>query len=116
MLELSPTITINEALHTISISGNSLPENPIAIYKPVFDYFNNLKTENKPAHIAITIDVELFNSSSLKTIIELFNALKELEANSITHNIKWMYSDSESLEKGETAASIIPVDINFNKK
>jgi SiaC family regulatory phosphoprotein len=118
MTSLTPLIEINELENSITISGNSLPENPLTYYQPIFDYLNESKLAATAKHIVVNIDVDLFGSSSLKTIVEIFNILNQLEQLNITHHIDWYYEDKDedTLEKGEMAASIIPVKISFKKK
>jgi SiaC family regulatory phosphoprotein len=118
MHRLLPKINIVETEGEITISGNSLPENPIISYQPIFDYLNKVKQEKLIKNVKLKIDVEIFSSSSLKMIVEIFNLLNNLETNNITHSIEWLYAaqDEDTLEKAEMASSIIPVKIKFTKK
>lgn len=118
MLVLVPTIQIIESENKISITGNSLPENPVIYYQPIFNYLNKIKLEATPKHLFVLIDVELFSSASLKIIVELFSTIYNLLHLNITHQINWYYTDEneDSFEKGEMAVAIIPVTITFIKK
>jgi SiaC family regulatory phosphoprotein len=118
MTNFNPTINIDEIENCITISGNSLSENPIIHYQPIFDYLNNIKNNGTAKHIHVKIDVELFASSSLKTLVEVFAVLKDLESENITHDIDWLFNDTEddNYEKGEIVSSIVAVNINFKMK
>ncbi len=118
MTNFNPTINIDEIENCITISGNSLCENPITYYQPIFDYLQKVKNHGTTKHIHVKIDVELFGSSSLKTLVEMFALLKDLESENITHNIDWLFNDAEddNYEKGEIVSSIVAVNINFKMK
>jgi hypothetical protein len=111
----NPIISIDKSKFIISIEGNSLPENPLKHYNDIFYYLNEIEEEKSTKMIQFDIKVELFNSSSIKTILEIFSRLNELKPKGIEHKINWFYikEEEESREKGELVNAIIPVNIDF---
>jgi hypothetical protein len=111
----NPIILIDKANFNITIEGNSLPENPLKHYNDVFFYLNEVEAEKSTKMIQFNIKVELFNSSSIKTILEIFSRLNELKLIGIDHKINWFYieDEEESREKGELVNAIVPVNIDF---
>ena len=72
----TPTINFDTEKGLLEIKGRSIPENSIEFYKPLVDALE--KYALKPqATTGVTIQLEYFNTSSSKCILDVF---KKLEA------------------------------------
>ncbi len=82
----------------LSIEGRSLPENAELFFKPLQNWLINLSVDT----VTFDFNLEYFNSSSSKKILDL---LKILDANNHVKSIQinWHYEegDDDSLEAGQ---------------
>jgi hypothetical protein len=106
----TPTVNFNPN-GTIELKGRSIPENSIEFYKPIIAWLDEYNSNAQP-NTAVNIQLEYFNTSSSKCILDVF---KKLEA---IHNggnssivINWHYEedDEDMLEAGEDYQAIINV-------
>lgn len=103
----TPTVNFitNEGL--LEIKGRSIPENSIEFYKPLIDWIESYAQGPKD-NTNINIQLEYFNTSSSKCILDLF---KKLEAINNNITINWYYEedDEDMLEAGEDYEAIINI-------
>ncbi len=88
------------------IKGRSIPENSIEFYKPIIDWITDYG--NSPqSDTSVNIQLEYFNTSSSKCILDVFKKLESLPDTSV--KIKWYYEedDEDMLEAGEDYEAII---------
>ena len=88
------------------IKGRSIPENSIEFYKPIIDWISDYG--NSPqSETAVNIQLEYFNTSSSKCILDVFKKLESLSDTAV--KIKWYYEedDEDMLEAGEDYEAII---------
>ena len=88
------------------IKGRSIPENSIEFYKPIIDWITDYG--NGPqSDTSVNIQLEYFNTSSSKCILDVFKKLESLPDTSV--KIKWYYEedDEDMLEAGEDYEAII---------
>ena len=88
------------------IKGRSIPENSIEFYKPIIDWISDYG--NSPqSDTAVNIQLEYFNTSSSKCILDVFKKLESLSDTVV--KIKWYYEedDEDMLEAGEDYEAII---------
>ena len=88
------------------IKGRSIPENSIEFYKPKIDWISDYG--NSPqSDTAVNIQLEYFNTSSSKCILDVFKKLESLSDTAV--KIKWYYEedDEDMLEAGEDYEAII---------
>jgi len=88
------------------IKGRSIPENSIEFYKPIIDWISDYG--NSPqSDTSVNIQLEYFNTSSSKCILDVFKKLESLPDTTV--KIKWYYEedDEDMLEAGEDYEAII---------
>lgn len=98
----------NEGL--IEIKGRSIPENSIEFYKPMVDWLDKYAKTPK-ALTKVNIQLEYFNTSSSKCILDVFKKLEAIHKANNQVQINWYYEedDEDMLEAGEDYESIIRV-------
>jgi len=106
----TPTVKYDSGTSTLEIKGRSIPENSIEFYKPLVDWLEAFATGNG-SKIHVNVQLEYFNTSSSKCILDVFKKLEALSKNGADIAINWYYEedDEDMLEAGEDYESIIKV-------
>ncbi|MCC7331138.1 MAG: DUF1987 domain-containing protein [Flavobacteriales bacterium] len=106
----TPIIKFNPSNGYLLVRGRSIPENSIEFYKPLVDA---LEAYNKSAKPQTNVDIQLeyFNTSSSKCILDVFKKLETINSGSSQVTINWFYEtdDEDMLEAGEDYQAIISV-------
>lgn len=94
------------------ISGRSIPENSIEFYRPLFEWLDEY-VEKPLSQTVFDVQLEYFNTSSSKCLVEIFRRLEKIRAQQIVVN--WFYEedDEDMQESGEDFKEIIDLDINL---
>ena len=106
----TPTIEFNSGNGYLLIKGRSIPENSIEFYKSLIESleeYNNSPQENTK----VDIQLEYFNTSSSKCILDVFKKLEAINAGNREVIINWYYEedDEDMLEAGEDYQAIISI-------
>lgn len=106
----TPEIKFNADSGVIEIKGRSIPENSIEFYKPMIDWLEEYATSPQSQTI-VNIQLEYFNTSSSKCILDVFKKLEVISKNGNDVIINWYYEedDEDMLEAGEDYQSIIRI-------
>ncbi len=90
------------------LKGRSIPENSIEFYKPILDWIENYGSAPKDTTV-VNVQLEYFNTSSSKCILDVFKKLETLSGTNI--EINWYYEedDEDMLEAGEDYQAIIDI-------
>ena len=106
----TPTVNFNADTGIVEIKGRSIPENSIEFYKPLVDWLDAYK-ENAQPMTKVIIQLEYFNTSSSKCILDVFKKLEAIHKAKNPVEIHWYYEedDEDMLEAGEDYESIIRV-------
>ena len=105
----TPTVKF-DAGGLLEVKGRSIPENSIEFYKPMVDWLD--KYAKSPAkQTKVNIQLEYFNTSSSKCILDVFKKLEVIHKLSNEVVINWYYEedDEDMLEAGEDYESIIRI-------
>jgi len=97
----TPTVKVNGVNGEVEISGRSNPENSSEFYQPLIDWLDDYVVNPAPV-TTLTLNLEHFNTSSSKCILDLLKRFKRLDENSKEFVIKWYYEDDDE-EMLETA-------------
>ena len=106
----TPSIRFEADQGLIEIKGRSIPENSIEFYKPLVDWLE--KYSESPGQLTkVNIQLEYFNTSSSKCILDVFKKLESIHKAKHEVIINWYYEedDEDMLEAGEDYESIIRV-------
>ncbi len=103
----TPSVVFDTKGGSLEIKGRSIPENSIEFYKPLIDWIESYSQAPQTKTI-LNIQLEYFNTSSSKCILDLF---KKLEAINNEITINWYYEedDEDMLEAGEDYDAIINI-------
>lgn len=106
----TPTVNFEYAKGLIEVRGRSIPENSIEFYKPMVDWLEKY-AEKPQKKTEVNIQLEYFNTSSSKCILDVFKKLEAIHKADNEVVINWYYEedDEDMLEAGEDYQSIIRV-------
>ena len=106
----TPTIKFDASEGVMEIKGRSIPENSIDFYKPMVDWLDEYAKNPKDKTI-VNIQLEYFNTSSSKCILDVFKKLEAINKGKSDVLVNWYYEedDEDMLEAGEDYESIIRV-------
>lgn len=112
----TPAINFNNDEGLIEIKGRSIPENSIEFYKPMVDWLEKYGS-NPKAKTVVNIQLEYFNTSSSKCILDVFKKLETIHKAGHDVVINWFYEedDEDMLEAGEDYQSIIRVPFEMQE-
>jgi len=106
----TPSINFNYEKGLIEIKGRSIPENSIEFYKSMVDWLEKY-AEKPQKKTDVNIQLEYFNTSSSKCILDVFKKIEAIYKADNDVVINWYYEedDEDMLEAGEDYQSIIRV-------
>jgi len=108
----TPEILCDAEAGIISIKGRSIPEHTVEFYKPIHQWIDEY-SQNPQSHTSVEIFVEYYNTSSSKSILDLFKRLENIHKQGHGMIVKWYYEEDDEalLESGEEYQTM--VDIPF---
>jgi hypothetical protein len=106
----TPTVRFDGDQGVVEIKGRSIPENSIEFYKPLVDWLEKYAKSPKN-QTKVNIQLEYFNTSSSKCILDVFKKLETIHKSNNEVAINWFYEedDEDMLEAGEDYESIIRI-------
>ena len=106
----TPSVKFEAGQGSVEIKGRSIPENSIEFYKPLVDWLEEYG-KSPAALTKVNIQLEYFNTSSSKCILDVFKKLETIYKAKNEVIINWYYEedDEDMLEAGEDYESIIRV-------
>ncbi len=110
----TPSVEFDADTGKIEIKGRSIPENSIEFYKPLVDWLDEYAKVAKDV-TEVNIQLEYFNTSSSKCILDVFKKLENVNKSANKVEINWYYEedDEDMLEAGEDYQSIIKIPFNM---
>lgn len=99
----SPEVDFRFDASTLSIKGESYPENAAAFYGPIIDKVQTWLAGCKGADISVNVSLAYFNSSSTKMLFSLFDALNQAAMAGNIVRLNWYHDEDDDtiLEFGE---------------
>jgi hypothetical protein len=106
----TPTVNFNAETGIIEIKGRSIPENSIEFYRPLVEWLEDY-SKGPQKLTTVNIQLEYFNTSSSKCILDVFKKLESIKKARNEVVINWYYEedDEDMLEAGEDYESIIRI-------
>jgi hypothetical protein len=97
----TPSVKFDSNQGLLEITGRSNPENSSDFYKPLINWLLEY-TQRPRDKTIVNIQLEYFNTSSSKYILEIFKKLEAIYKSNHDVLINWYYEEDESmLEAGE---------------
>lgn len=98
----TPEIDFDAASGILKLDGRSIPENTFEFFTPVLNWLDEY-TSNTPEKTVAKINLEYFNTSSSKYILEILKRLKVILNDGKDVLVEWYYEedDEEMMETGE---------------
>lgn len=87
----SPEVIFDPEALTLTIKGESYPENSFEFYKPVFEMLENAIAENN--RFKLIIDVTYLNTSSTKAIMNFLDLMNEAYHEDKDVSVDWYYEE-----------------------
>lgn len=112
--KLTPLINFNSNNGVLEISGRSIHENPVLFYEPLIQWINNY-TKQPANKTTFIVNLEYFNTTSSKCLLDLFKKIKHIIQTGNSGTIKWIYhhDDEDMKEAGEDYQTIIGLPFEF---
>ncbi|MBK8340452.1 MAG: DUF1987 domain-containing protein [Flavobacteriales bacterium] len=106
----TPHVHFDAATGRLELKGRSIPENSIDYYKPLITWVDRYAREPRPSTV-LHIQLEYFNTSSSKCILDLFKKLEIVRTAGNEVVVNWHYEedDEDMLEAGEDYQAIINI-------
>jgi hypothetical protein len=104
----TPSIEFDSAQGLLEIKGRSNPENTLDFYRPLVAWVDEY-VQNPAGKTTVNVHLEHFNTSSSKSILELFRALEPIHKTRKGEIVvNWFYEDDDEdiLEAGENYEAI----------
>ncbi len=103
----TPSIEFDSVQGVLEIKGRSNPENTLDFYRPLVAWVDEY-VQNPAEKTIVNVHLEHFNTSSSKSILEVFRALAPIHKSNKDVVINWFYEDDDEdiLEAGENYESI----------
>ena len=113
----TPYINLSPEDGVVELKGKSIPENSVEFYRPVYAWLDEyaLKPKNK-THIIIQL--EYFNTSSSKCLLDIFRKLEPIHKNGSSEvSVTWYYEedDEDMMEAGEDYKTIVKLPFVISK-
>ncbi len=106
----TPSIHFDASKGMLEIKGRSIPENSVEFYRPMMEWLE--KYMGIPGtKTSVNIQLEYFNTSSSKCILDIFKKLEAISKKGNEIVINWFYEedDEDMQEAGEDYQAIIQV-------
>ncbi|WP_428526534.1 DUF1987 domain-containing protein [Roseibium sp.] len=102
----SPEVHLDATNGTLSMSGESYPEDASAFFGPVFQAVAEHVAASEGQALTVDMRFIYFNSSSAKAIMNLFQMLEEAAEDGKTITINWYFDPEDDMmeEMGEDFA------------
>jgi hypothetical protein len=99
----SPEVDFRFDQHTLSIKGESYPENAAAFYGPVIARVQAYLDQCSDAEITVHVSLAYFNSSSTKMLFSFFEALNDAAMAGNQVRLNWYHDEDDDtiLEFGQ---------------
>ncbi|MCX6153008.1 MAG: DUF1987 domain-containing protein [Candidatus Kapabacteria bacterium] len=112
----TPLINFDCKSGVCQLKGRSIPEDTFNFYQPVISWISDYVQIPLPV-TQIKMELDYFNTSSSKFLLELFKKFKEVKEYNTDYSlqVEWYYEDGdeEIKEIGEDFKEILNLDIKF---
>ncbi len=113
----TPRVYLEPETNTFELGGRSIPEDSVGFYKPILEWIDAY-AENPNPKTEFKIELEYFNTSSSKNILEILKKLEAIFNKGNDVHITWYYDeDDEDMEEtGEDYKALLQVPLELVMK
>ncbi len=113
----TPRIILDPENGIFEISGRSIPEDSVGFYKPIFEWIEAYAQNPLPV-THVKFDLEYFNTSSSKNILEVLKRLEAIHTSGHEVRVTWYYDeDDEDMEEtGQDYQALLNLPIELSIK
>lgn len=113
----TPRVYLEPETNTFELGGRSIPEDSVGFYKPILEWIDAY-AENPNSKTEFKFELEYFNTSSSKNILELLKKLEAIFNKGYEVHITWYYDeDDEDMEEtGEDYKALLQVPLELVMK
>lgn len=110
----TPKVILNADINVFEISGRSIPEDSIGFYRKILDWIDEY-SQNPNPRTNFKFELEYFNTSSSKCLLDLFRKLEKMYKAGHDVEITWCYdADDEDMEEtGEDYKALLDAPFNL---
>lgn len=109
-----PSVDFDPVSGKLLMLGRSNPENARELFTPMIDWMDEYIKQ--PAEVTeLTIDLELFNTSTSKYIMELMRKIRWLADNNHKFRVVWKYEDDDEEMLDTAEAFEMMTGLRFEK-
>ncbi len=110
----TPSILCDNESASMHIKGISIPENSMEFYDVIIKWIST-NIDTTKADFNINIALEYFNTSSLKSLLNLIKAAIQKNSDVFKVNVNWYYdADDEDMKfRGEELAMILKYPFTY---
>jgi hypothetical protein len=110
----SPYFLVDRKIGLIMLKGRSSLLKTKEFYEPILEVLK-IYVETKPEYTKMIVDLDTFNTSSSKYILEIFNILRRLIKSELKVEVDWYFDDiDDSMNEAGNDYSEIVKDLPFN--
>lgn len=113
----TPKVYLDPAENVFELSGRSIPEDSVGFYQRVLAWIDEYAKSPLPK-THFKFELEYFNTSSSKNILELLKKLESIHTDGHEVQISWYYDeDDEDMEEtGEDYKALLAVPLELIMK
>ena len=106
----TPKVILNADLGIFEITGRSIPEDAIGFYRKILDWIEEY-SKSPLAETSFKFQLEYFNTSSSKCLLDIFRKLERMHKNGHKVTIRWHYDadDEDMAETGQDYQALLDV-------
>lgn len=110
----TPEIILDQHKGLISFKGYSLPENTGEFYHPVLEWIINYTAQAQNI-TTLNFDLEYFNSSSFKMLLEIIKIISKLKEEGKNLRVTWNYQegDDDMFDSGRQLEEILDIEFEY---
>jgi len=112
----SPEIILDKDASIFKIAGRSIVEDPKEFYSSIYEWLEEyVKTPLKETNFVF--DLEYFNSSSARQIMELIMLLEKIPETGNKVKVSWLYEEGDEMskERGDEIKLVSKLDFEIEE-
>ena len=112
----SPEIILDIEHSTFKIAGRSIVEDPGEFYSPIYEWLEEY-VKSPIDFTDFTFDLEYFNSSSARQIMEIIMVLEKINEAGKKVRVNWLYEEGDEMskERGDEIKLVSKLDFEIKE-